>query len=716
MIEYLPWSKNFFNKGLKNYANGQFNVLDIELGGHCNYKCVYCDSPARDKESIVSISKIEEVLKTKSVEWIFICGLGEPTATGNMPLLISILDLCLKYGAKCSCFTNLSVLNSDIENYIEKGVLHLLFKYDSTDLSIISNLYGTNKASEQTKNIEAVKKLVKAKNGYTNIAASIVPTKKNKDEIPFIVKDCLDNDIFPLIAELENSGTAQEHYDELALTNEELAEIKTQVNNLIGDEYEIPICPAVICGVHIKYDGMVTVDARTGLSCHWFWLEEPETKNIENFNDLDFSVITAKICKYRQSQINEVRSIYKNRNNLVFGGCGGDVTKILSKYIEITSKRNLIYLDNNATTQLSETVIKTIDVAKHSFANPSSQYSIGKDIKKEIETARKNIADLINADYRCLIFTGSATESNNAIFNSCAQLFPDKKHIIISAVEHPSVLNTAKFYEDKGYEITRITVDEKGRLNFNELIGVIKDDTLLVSIMMANNETGNIYPIKQIVKRVKEKNPSVLLHTDAVQAIGKMEVDVQDLEVDFLSISGHKFHAPKGIGCIYAKNIEQFKPFIFGGEQENDLRGGTENTISILAMGQAAIETKQNLQANITQMKELRDYIEKKFFRTPAYTFTIIGDTENRICNTSCVVIDGVKGYELVDRLDNLNEGICISAGSACNSTAQEPSIVMKSLGINAIPIRISLSRFTTKHEIDEFYKYLLMILKKFQK
>ncbi len=715
MIEYLPWSKNFFNKGLRNYANGQFNVLDIELGGHCNYKCVYCDSPARDKESIVSVSKIEEVLKTKKVEWIFICGLGEPMAAGNVPLFTSILDLCLKYETKCSCFTNLSVLNYEIENYIEKGVLHLLFKYDSTDLSIISNLYGTNKAVEQTQNIEAVKKLVKVKNGYTNIAASIVPTKKNKDEIPFIVKDCLDNDIFPLIAELENSGTAQEHYDELVLSNEELAEIKTQVNKLIGDEYEIPICPAVICGVHIKYDGMVTVDAKTGLSCHWFWLEESETKIIGNFNNLDFSVITANICKYRQSWISEVRSIYKNRNNLVFGGCGGDVVKILSKYIEITSKRNLIYLDNNATTQLSETVIKTIDVAKHLFANPSSQYSIGKDIKKEIETARKNIADLINADSKCLIFTGSATESNNAIFNSCDQLFPDKKHIIISAVEHPSVLNTAKFYEDKGYEITRITVDKKGRLNFDELIGAIKDDTLLVSIMMANNETGNIYPIKQIVKGVKEKNPSILLHTDAVQAIGKMEVNVQDLEVDFLSISGHKFHAPKGIGCIYAKNIEQFKPFIRGGEQENNLRGGTENTISILAMGQAAIETKQNLQVNITKIKELRDYLEKKLLQTPAYTFTIIGDTDNRICNTSCVVIDGIKGYELVDRLDRLNVGICISAGSACNSTAQEPSIVMKSLGVNAIPIRISLSRSTTKQEIDDFYRYLLLILKKFK-
>jgi MoaA/NifB/PqqE/SkfB family radical SAM enzyme len=396
-MEYLPWSKNFFKKGLKSYANGQFNVLDIELGGQCNYHCMYCDSPSRNKESVVSIAKIEEVLITKRIEWIFICGLGEPMAAGNMPLFISILDLCMKYKAKCSCFTNLSVLNPEIENYIKQGILHLLFKYDSTDLSTISNLYGTSKAIEQTNNIEAIKKLVKAKGGYTNIAASIVPTKKNKNEIVSIVKDCLDNDIFPLIAELENSGTAQEHYNELALSNEELTEIKTQVNNLIDDEYEIPICPAVICGIHIRYDGVVTVDAKTGLSCHWFWLKEPQIQIIGNFNNLDFSAITAKISKYRKKQINEVRSIYKNRNNLIFGGFGGDVANILSKYIEVTSKQNMIYLDNNATTQLSESVIKTIDVAKHLFANPSSQYAIGKDIKEEIETARKNIANLISA-------------------------------------------------------------------------------------------------------------------------------------------------------------------------------------------------------------------------------------------------------------------------------------------------------------------------------
>ena len=444
------------------------------------------------------------------------------------------------------------------------------------------------------------------------LPASIVPTKKNKDEILSIVTDCLNNKIFPLIAELENSGTAQEYYNELALSNEELDILKLQINSLIDDEYEIPICPAVICGIHIGYDGVVTVDSKTGLSCHWFWLEEPKTKTIGNFNNSDFSSIIAGINKYRKNQIDEVRSVFRNRNNLVFGGCGGDVTKILSKYIEITSKQNLIYLDNNATTQLSESVIRTIDIAKLLFANPSSQYSIGKDIKKKVEMARKNIADLINADSDSLIFTGSATESNNAIFNTCTQLFSDRKHIIISAIEHPSVLNTAKFYEKKGYEVTRITVNEKGRLDFNGLIDAVRNDTLLVSVMTANNEIGNIYPIQQIVKTVKEKNPNVLVHTDAVQAIGKMEVDVKFSGVDFLSMSGHKFHAPKGIGCIYAKNIEQYKPFIWGGEQEYHLRGGTENTISILAMGQAAIETKQNLQVNITKIKELRDYLEKK--------------------------------------------------------------------------------------------------------
>lgn len=716
MIEYLPWSKKSFKQSMNRYAKEELSILDIELGGQCNYHCVYCDSPDRDRACRISINKIEEVLKTKQIDWVFICGLGEPTAKGNVDFLISILELCSKYNAKCSCFTNLSILVPKIKQFIQNGILHLLFKYDSKNTSVINDIYGTEQGNKQILNIEKVKELVKVENGCVNIAASIVPTQKNKNEIVAIFKDCLEHNIFPLIAELENSGSAQDCYNDLSLSQEELSEIKSQINEIFGEEYFIPICPAVICGMHVGYNGTVTLDSHTGLSCHWFWLEEPKTTMIGNFNEQDFAHISNKIIDYRKRKIDEIRKIYQNRNNLIFGGCGGDVTNILSKYIELIGRPKMIYLDNNATTQLSESVIRTIDVSKYLFANPSSLYSAGKEIRVKIEDARKNVASLINADNNCVIFTGSATESNNAVFHTCTKIHPQKRHIIISSIEHPSITKLAEYYEQNGYDITRLKVDRKGRLDIKDLDKEIRQDTLLVSIMLVNNEIGNIYPIKKIVQKIRAVDSTILIHTDAVQAIGKIEVDVKDLDVDFLSISGHKFHAPKGIGCLYIKKPELFHPFIIGGEQEGKLRGGTENTLSIFAIGQAAIETKENLKKNIAQITNLRDRMESKLCKIPGYTISIIGDTDNRVCNTSCISIDGFKGYELIYALDSLKKGICISAGSACNSKEQEPSSVMKSLGISYIPIRISLSRFSTKEEIDSFCKYILMILTRLKK
>lgn len=335
MIEYAPWSRKVLDESLRSYKNRVFNILDIELGGQCNYHCIYCDSPLRNKRCEVSIEKLRTAFAQKNIKWVFICGLGEPTANGNLELLIKILQLCETYGAKCSIFSNLSTINDDLKYYIQKQVLHILFKYDSRDIAKNMSLYGVPDVNKQLFNIEKIKKLVTVNDSTTNIAASIVPTKINKNCIIDIVRDCLDNNIFPLIAELENSGDAQEYYSQLALSDEELKDLKYKIDDMVHEEYTVPVCPAVIGGVHIRHDGMVTVDKLTGLSCHWFWLEEPQTSTIGNFNTDDFNYVVNAIIEYRKCKIEFVKSILNNKKRSIFGGCGGDATYLLERYIEI---------------------------------------------------------------------------------------------------------------------------------------------------------------------------------------------------------------------------------------------------------------------------------------------------------------------------------------------------------------------------------------------
>lgn len=339
MLEYLPWSKKVLNECLNDYQTGKFSILDIELGGQCNYHCIYCDSPMRNKMCVVDLERIEAAFVSKSIKWVFICGLGEPTATGNLDVLLNVLKLCEKYGAKCSIFSNLSILTDEIKHYINSGILNILFKYDSADVSRTMNLYGVPDVNKQLFNIARVKDLVNLTDNCTNLAASIVPTKINKDEILDIVKDCIKNNIYPLIAELENSGEAQNYYEQLALSENELREIKEQVNLILGEEYIVPVCPSVICGVHIRHDGNVTVDEWTGLSCHWFWLEEPKTHVIGNFNSNDYEIIIKNIEQYREATVKSVEELLHGRNESVFGGCGGDATYLLKKNLKIFSGR-----------------------------------------------------------------------------------------------------------------------------------------------------------------------------------------------------------------------------------------------------------------------------------------------------------------------------------------------------------------------------------------
>ena len=371
---------------------------------------------------------------------------------------------------------------------------------------------------------------------------------------------------------------------------------------------------------------------------------------------------------------------------------------------------NQIYLDNNATTKIDEEVIKSmLPYLTEKFGNPSSTYSFGKEIKDGISTARKNIAKLLNANESEIIFTSCATESNTTAILNAVKNNPNKKHIITTKVEHASILECMKYLESIGYEVTYLSVDEFGKLNLEELEKSIREDTCLITVMMANNEIGNIYPIKEIGNIAKKYN--ILFHCDAVQAIGKIKVDVKELNVDTLSLAGHKIYAPKGIGVLYVKEGIKFNSLIYG-HQENNKRGGTENVPYIIGLGKAAeliindnFETEQKI-------KELRDYMEEQI-KANIEDVHIYGDLGKRIPNTSSIAFKGIKGDELLFVLEGQN--IFISTGSACNSEIALPSHVLTACNADLnefSPIRISLGKYNTIEEINYFIEKLIKSVK----
>ena len=381
----------------------------------------------------------------------------------------------------------------------------------------------------------------------------------------------------------------------------------------------------------------------------------------------------------------------------------------------------MIYFDNNATTRLSDGVKQCIIDSMDLYYNPSSLYSEGQYVKERIESARNNVAQLIGADAKNIIFTGCATESNNTVISTCIDSSSlSKKHIVVSSVEHSAILEAVKHYEKLGcIELTILPVDSLGRIRLDDVKAAIKDNTILVSIMLVNNEVGNIYPIKEFVEEVKKINPLTKFHTDATQAIGKYKVDIKELNVDSLTLSGHKFHALKGIGALYIKTINNFKPFMYGGHQENGRRAGTENTLGILTMGQAAKEVIESLDADIKLMADLRDYLEKQLTKlnvgVNSGRYSFLGDLEHRVCNTSCILIDGFDGRLVCTTVDTDGEtdDSSISSGSACNSGDLEASHVMHAMGIKQIPIRVSFDRYNTLDEVRIFIRKLQKALNK---
>jgi len=369
-----------------------------------------------------------------------------------------------------------------------------------------------------------------------------------------------------------------------------------------------------------------------------------------------------------------------------------------------------IYLDNNATTKCDEEVLNVmLPYFKEKYGNPNSTYSLGKKVKEEISKARKSIAKLLNASESEIIFTSCATESNTAAIINAIKNNPDKKHIITTKVEHASILECMKNLEFNGYEVTYLSVDKCGRLSLEELEKSIRKDTCLITVMFANNEIGNIYPIKEIGEIAKKYN--ILFHCDAVQAMGKIKVDVKELNVDTLSLAGHKIYAPKGIGVLYIKEGIEFKSLIFG-HQENNLRGGTESVPCIIGLGKAAELIIKDEFKEEEKIQELRDYMEEQI-KANIEDVHIYGDLNNRIPNTSSIAFKGVKGDELLFVLEAQN--IFISTGSACNSEIALPSHVLTACNAdleNYSPIRISLGKYNTKEEIDKLVEVLTFNVK----
>jgi len=362
----------------------------------------------------------------------------------------------------------------------------------------------------------------------------------------------------------------------------------------------------------------------------------------------------------------------------------------------------MTYTDNNATTRVADEVLEAmLPFFSEKYGNPASMYLFAQESKHPIDAARKQVADFLNAgSTEAIIFTSCGTESNNtAIFGALAAL-PGKNHFITTAVEHPSVLNLAKELEKRGYSTTILPVDNKGLISLDVLRDSITENTALVSIMWANNETGVISPLEEACAICHEKG--VLFHTDAVQSAGKIPIDVQKADVDLLSISGHKIHAPKGIGALYVKSGTRMKPLLIGGHHENGRRAGTQNVQGIVGLGKACELASIFIEDEVTRVKELRDKLESGLLKRIPKSH-VNGSIENRIPNTTNITFEFIEGEAMLLSMSDF--GICASSGSACTSGSLEPSHVLLAMGVPHSlahgAVRFSLSRYNTEEDID---------------
>lgn len=372
----------------------------------------------------------------------------------------------------------------------------------------------------------------------------------------------------------------------------------------------------------------------------------------------------------------------------------------------------MVYLDNNATTPLDPAVIKAMIEFMDNFGNPSSLYPIGRKVKEKINECREIIASAIGAHRSEIIFTGSGTEADNFAILGVMDAHPDKKEFITSAIEHPAVLRTAQYLEKKGYKVTYVPVDAYGVIDLDFLKDAISPQTALISIMHANNEIGTIQPIEKVVEIAKSKG--VLVHTDCVQTFGKIEVNVDKLGVDLLSLSAHKVYGPKGVGALYIRKGTNICPFIHGGHQEKGMRAGTENTLGIVGFGEAVKVLKERWKKDKEKIEKLASKLKEGIeSRIPQVKFN--GHPENRVKNTLNFAFPGLEAEAILLAL--ATKEIYVSTGSACSEEAEEVSHVLLSIGLKPeiarSCLRFSLGRFNTEEDIDIVLKELPEIIEK---
>jgi len=372
-----------------------------------------------------------------------------------------------------------------------------------------------------------------------------------------------------------------------------------------------------------------------------------------------------------------------------------------------------VYVDNNATTKVAPEVFEVmLPYFSEYYGNPSSMHFFGGQVQKKVDEARGKVADFLGAEPSEVVFTSCGTESDNAAILGTLDSYTEKRHLISTRVEHPAVGNVSTYLGRKGYRVTELSVDREGRLDLDELRESLTDQTTLVTIMYANNETGVIFPIEDIGEIVKARGIS--FHTDAVQAAGKIPLNMKKSRLDMLSISGHKLHAPKGIGVLYIRKGTKFSPFLIGGHQEKGRRGGTENVPYIIGLGKACELAKKHLDEENTRVKALRDYLETKILEKISNTL-VNGDRVHRLPNTLSVSFEYVEGESILLLLSDL--GICASSGSACTSGSLEPSHVLRAMGVPFTAahgsIRFSLSIYNTKEEMDYIIQHLPPIIQR---
>jgi len=375
-----------------------------------------------------------------------------------------------------------------------------------------------------------------------------------------------------------------------------------------------------------------------------------------------------------------------------------------------------IYFDNNATTKVAEQVLEEmVPLFCELYGNPSSMHTFGGQMGRRIRRAREQVADLLGCEPSEIIFTSGGTESDNAAINGVLAALPHKRKIITTRVEHPAVLTVCRELENHGYTVVEMGVDKYGRLDLVELEEQVDDDTALVTIMYANNETGVVFPIEKIAELVIDRG--AVFHTDAVQVIGKIPLDLSKSNIDLLSLSGHKLHAPKGVGVLYVRKGTRLSPFMLGGHQEVGRRAGTENVPGIIGLGKACELAAENIEQENSKVKYLRDKLEKAILEKCPDS-RLNGDKENRLPNTTNISFEYIEGEAILLMLDKY--GICASSGSACTSGSLEPSHVLRAMGVPFTAahgsIRFSLSRYNTEEQVDYTIEKMPQIVNQLRK